>query len=154
MKEWAFSICLAVISGCIVRIISPNGGMGKIINFSMSVFLLSCIFSGLVFKDPCVNLDFSINDEMMNVDERLKTLKEQKTLGAVENKLKEIMMQDLLLKGIKNPKISININTNDKSSILINQVEIFVDKGEEKNEDMIKSYIEEKYKVIPHIIYS
>ncbi len=127
------------------------------INFSMSIFLLSCIFSGLILKKTSFNLDIDINDinnEIVGINERLEALKELKTLGAVENKLKEMIKQDLLLKGIKDPKILININTNNKSSILINQVEIFVGKGEEKNEDIIKNCIKEKYEVVPIIIYS
>lgn len=124
------------------------------INFSMSIFLLSCIFSGLILKKTSFNLDIDINNEIVGINERLEALKELKTLGAVENKLKEMIKQDLLLKGIKDPKILININTNNKSSILINQVEIFVGKGEEKNEDIIKNCIKEKYEVVPIIIYS
>ena len=45
-----------------------------------------------------------------------------------------------LLKKINPIKILINININNKSSILINKMEIFVKEGEEYDEKTIKNY--------------
>ena len=55
MKEWAFSICLATVVGCMVKIILPESGMGRLVNLVMSIFLLFCMFSGFVFKDFDIN---------------------------------------------------------------------------------------------------
>lgn len=153
MKEWAFSICLAVVAGCIVRMISPNSGMGKIINFVMSIFLLSCLFSGVILRDFDLDSDIDIIDQVDDITEKLEEIKEKKTLGEMENKIKEMVRKDLLLKKVNVTKILININTNDKSNILINSMEIFIKEGEEYDEEEIKSYIYLKYNVIPNIIF-
>lgn len=151
MKEWAFSICLATVAGCMVKIILPESGMGRLVNLVMSIFLLSCMFSGFVFKDFDINLNFDVCDYGEDISKKFDEIKKNKTLGEVEKQLQNMVKQDLIYKKINPVKILININTKDESSILINSIEIFVKNGEEYDESMIKNYINNKYDVIPQI---
>ena len=131
--------------------ILPKTGAGKIINFSMSIFLLSIMFSGLFFGDIKIEPDFDIITEFDDIDEKLSSLKETKTFGEIERKLEDKVKQDLLLNKISPLKILININTDDKSNILIKRMEIFLKEGEEYDERKIKNYINKKYNIIPEI---
>lgn len=151
MKEWAFSICLATVVGCMVKIILPESGMGRLVNLVMSIFLLSCMFSGFVFKDFDINLNFDVCDYGEDISKKFDEIKKNKTFGEVERQLQNMVRQDLIYKKINPLKILININTKDESSILINSIEIFVKNGEEYDESMIKNYINNKYDVIPEI---
>lgn len=160
LKSWTFSICIAIISSYIIKIILPKSQMSKIINFSISIFLLSIMFSDLNFNNINLNFDsnisdnfYSFNDNIEDFNKKLEILRETKTFGAIEKKLQEIVRQDLLLKNINPIKILININTNDKSSILINKMEIFLKEGEEYDEKTIKNYIGQKYNIVPDIKY-
>lgn len=149
---------MAVISSCIIKLILPKSPMNKIINFSMSVFLLTLMFSGLLFDninlepELCFDDFFDLNNSN-NLDKKLEILKQSTTIGATEKKLQELVRQDLLLKKINPIKILINININNKSSILINKMEIFVKEGEEYDEKTIKNYISQKYNIVPEIKY-
>lgn len=151
MKEWAFSICLATVVGCMVKIILPESGMGRLVNLVTSIFLLSCMFSGFVFKDFDINLNFDVCDYGEDISKKIDEIKKNKTFGEVERQLQNMVRQDLIYKKINPVKILININTKDESSILINSIEIFVKNGEEYDESMIKNYINNKYDVIPEI---
>lgn len=151
MKEWAFSICLATVAGCMVKIILPESGMGRLVNLVMSIFLLSCMFSGFIFKDFDINLNFDVCDYGEDISKKFDEIKKNKTFGEVERQLQNMVKQDLIYKKINPVKILININTKDESSILINSIEIFVKNGEEYDESMIKNYINNKYDVIPQI---
>ena len=151
MKEWAFSICLATVVGCMVKIILPESGMGRLVNLVMSIFLLSCMFSGFVFKDFDINLNFDVCDYGEDISKKFDEIKKNKTFGEVERQLQNMVRQDLIYKKINPVKILISINTKDESSILINSIEIFVKNGEEYDESMIKNYINNKYDVIPEI---
>lgn len=151
MKEWAFSICLATVAGCMVKIILPESGMGRLVNLVMSIFLLSCMFSGFIFKDFDINLNFDVCDYGEDIGRKFDEIKKNKTFGEVERQLQNMVKQDLIYKKINPVKILININTKDESSILINSIEIFVKNGEEYDESMIKNYINNKYDVIPQI---
>lgn len=153
MKEWAFSICLATVAGCMVKIILPESGMGRLVNLVMSIFLLSCMFSGFVFKDFDINLNFDVCDYGEDISKKFDEIKKNKTLGEVEKQLQNMVKQDLIYKKINPVKILVNINTKDESSILINSIEIFVKNGEEYDESMIKNYINNKYDVIPQIYF-
>lgn len=153
MKEWAFSICLTTVAGCMVKIILPESGMGRLVNLVMSIFLLSCMFSGFVFKDFDINLNFDVCDYGEDISKKFDEIKKNKTLGEVEKQLQNMVKQDLIYKKINPVKILVNINTKDESSILINSIEIFVKNGEEYDESMIKNYINNKYDVIPQIYF-
>ena len=134
-----------------VKIILPESGMGRLVNLVMSIFLLSCMFSGFVFKDFDINLNFDVCDYGEDISKKFDEIKKNKTLGEVEKQLQNMVKQDLIYKKINPVKILININTKDESSILINSIEIFVKNGEEYDESMIKNYINNKYDVIPQI---
>lgn len=151
MKEWAFSICLATVVGCMVKIILPESGMGRLVNLVMSIFLLSCMFSGFIFKDFDINLNFDVCDYGEDISKKIDEIKKNQTFGEVERQLQNMVRQDLIYRKINPLKILININTKDESSILINSIEIFVKNGEEYDESMIKNYINNKYDVIPEI---
>ncbi len=151
MKEWAFSICLATVVGCMVKIILPESGMGRLVNLVMSIFLLSCMFSGFIFKDFDINLNFDVCDYGEDISKKFDEIKKNQTFGEVERQLQNMVRQDLIYKKINPVKILININTKDESSILINGIEIFVKNGEEYDESMIKNYINNKYDGIPEI---
>ncbi len=132
--------------------ILPDGKMGKVVNFSFSLFLLVAMFSGIFFKDFSFEENVDLFYEIDDVSERLEKLRESKTIGEVEKKLTQMVKQDLLMKNIVPLKILINININDKSSILINRMEIFMKEGEEYDEDVIKKIIVKKYGIEPDII--
>ncbi len=134
-----------------VKIILPESGMGRLVNLVMSIFLLSCMFSGFIFKDFDINLNFDVCDYGEDIGRKFDEIKKNKTFGEVERQLQNMVKQDLIYKKINPVKILININTKDESSILINSIEIFVKNGEEYDESMIKNYINNKYDVIPQI---
>ena len=134
-----------------VKIILPESGMGRLVNLVMSIFLLSCMFSGFIFKDFDINLNFDVCDYGEDIGRKFDEIKKNKTFGEVERQLQNMVKKDLIYKKINPVKILININTKDESSILINSIEIFVKNGEEYDESMIKNYINNKYDVIPQI---
>ena len=52
IKQWAFSVCAAMVACGLCQMLLPKAGMEKIFRMTVSIFFLCCLLSPIVLQNP------------------------------------------------------------------------------------------------------
>ncbi len=155
VKDWAISVCMAVVAGGLAYMISPGKSLEKVYRLVLSVFFITAIISPIVgfSLDESIKVsEFSQNQTAGESDEikqqsdaHLEDIIEQTTIANLYNILSanEIFPKD----------IQLSINTDDISDILISDAVIIMDKEGVSKQELIKNIVRENLFVTPEIIW-
>lgn len=151
IKDIAFSVCVALICGSIMNMLSPDGSLKKIYKLVICVFLLSTIISPLSEIDFSDSFNFEDkSSKAFEIDEEMFFL--GTTEEIVEEQIKndtEEMFEEM---GIIFKDISVKINILESGNIDINKFTVTIDQNYDFSE--IKEKVKNKIGMEPEIIVS
>lgn len=151
IKNWAFSVCCAAITGSIMNFILPEGNTSKTFKTVLCIFFLCVVVS------PLINLNYTFHD--FKYEDRTNNdslINDNMFLDASSEYLeKEILSETekiILSEGIKAKDIFVKINISENGSIDINKFEIVL--YECSNIDVLKEKILKEIGFAPDITFS
>lgn len=138
LREWAFSICAAMVACGIALQIMPKTNLAGIFKLVVSVFFLCCLLSPLILRFPYQRIELEEYSSMLAEEkaENLKRVVESQTQLDVKLRAQKIIADKLAQMGIKYHDITININTNGQSEG-VDSVDIILDKSHEPEHEKI-----------------
>lgn len=140
IRQWAFSLCVAMAAGGIAQMLMPKSGLEKIFRLTVSAFFLCCLLSPFVFRMPLLELDVKAY-EQESIDQRAKRLTDtvgHQTEQVAKQDIEKIIAEKLAEMGIKYHRITININTNGQNNPEVKTVEIELDRVHQREHDHIR----------------
>lgn len=155
VKEWAFSLCCCMVAGSLIYMLTPSKNLAKIFKITLSLFMLCCIVTPFAFGN--IKFDDVFTGELEEKSESHaadlnETINDQLS-KTMSDTLKSHIQSILKSFGIEQSKININMNVDDKSGILINQIELILpDTSISKDQD-ISRQIEKELGKKPEITY-
>lgn len=133
IKQWAFSICAAMVACGLAQMVLPNSGMEKIFRTTVSVFFLCCLLSPVFLRVPSLQIELqeSTRSDIEQRAARLTGEVERQAADTAGSELRKIVEEKLAQMGINYLDIAININTNGQSAEDAAQVDILLDAAQE-----------------------
>ena len=147
IKQWAFSICAAMVACGLSQMLLPKSSMEKIFRTTVSVFFLCCLLSPLVLQKPELRIELE-EYAQSDIDARaarLRQVVQSQTAQASEGELKKIIAAKLSQMGINYHSITINMSINGQSENGIDSVEIELARSHAKDHDTIHAELAEAF---------
>jgi len=140
LKQWAFSICCAMVACGMAQLLLPKSGMERIFKLCVSVFFLCALLSPILLASPelRISVEEYSQEDIQRRAARLEELVESQAERAAGESLEKIVADKLLEKGIKYSSITIHINTNGQHAKEAPVVEIVLDREHEAEHDTIR----------------
>ncbi len=155
VKDWALSVCMAVVAGGIAYMISPGKNLEKIYRVVLSVFFITVILSPIVGFSLDGSSDYlsDISNELAQHESDKIEQQSSEHLEAIITETTRAEIIGILAKEEIFPKeVSLTINTDDITDILINDMTITIDKEDLDLREVIKNIVRENLSVTPEII--
>ena len=150
LKDWAFSVCCAVIICGIFNIMLPEGSFGKIFKVVLSVFFICVIISPLLKIDlSYFKNDFKLNEKEYDFEDNVFS---ENSLEYIENEIYSSVKEILEKSGITAKDIILEINIFEDFSIDINKFVIKISK--EDYTDSLEDKIYKDLGIMPEIVFS
>ena len=143
IRQWAFSICAAIVACGIARMLVPKTSLEKIFSLTVSVFFLCCLLSPALLRAPRVSIELrEYSQEEMN--ERARALQEvvgRQQNAAEEESVRKIIAEKLSQMGIKYYSVTIDITTEGQSEAACTAT-IILDNTHRQDHDRIAERLE------------
>ncbi len=155
VREWAFSLCCCMVAGSLMYMLAPAKNLAKIFKMTISLFMLCCLIMPFAFGN--IQFDDNLTGELEersgeyagNLEETINS-QFQKTM---EDTIRSHIESILKSYGVEESKIEINMNVDDKSGILMNQIEILLPNEFISQDQAISRQIETDLGKKPEITY-
>ena len=139
LKQWAFSICCAMVACGMAQLLLPKSGMERIFKLCVSVFFLCALLSPILLASPelRISVEEYSQEDIQRRAARLEELVESQAERAAGESLEKIVADKLLEKGIKYSSITININTSGQNTAQAPMATIILDREHESRHEAI-----------------
>lgn len=117
VKQWAFSLCAAMIACGIAQMLVPKASLEKIFSLVISVFFLCCLLSPLLLRAPGISIEIKeyTAEQMEEKARALSDVVGRQQSGAEAEAVEKIIAEKLARMGIKYYSIAIDITTDGQS---------------------------------------
>lgn len=134
IKQWAFSLCAAMVAAGLVRMLLPKSSMEKLLRMVISVFFLSCLLSPAVLRDPAlmVETEAAGREEMSARSERVTELAEKQLMDSARSALERLVREKLSQRGINAHEVTINIIAEEENDPRLESVELVLDSDDQE----------------------
>ena len=127
IRSWAFSTCAAAIACGLFQLLLPRTGMRKVLNATVSVFFLCCLFSPVFFTFQ--RMDFSLEQDRLQQEielrsKQLETVVQDAGEALAEEKIRQEIQQVFHELGIEGGKIYIKIHEAGDGRISISECKV------------------------------
>jgi hypothetical protein len=149
IRQWAFSVCVAMVICGIARILIPKGSMQKVLGITISAFLLCTILSPILLQNPSFSLDIRAqsNEDIAERARRLTETVDRQEEEAVSAGVRKIVGEKLTEMGINYLHITIHISQNGQSEMVIGQVEVLLDRKYAEGAAGIRDVLQEELEI-------
>lgn len=155
IRNFGIVICIITIACSIIEFIYPNGNMEKIVKFVMSAFIIYTLVFSISNMAKISIYDFLSTDKSKISKEQdnqfINKISEQTNDNMTRNLL-PIIKKHLDSINVTAKKINVIMDTEDKSSISIIKVLIYLDKDNIKFEEEVKKMIDENIGLTSEVI--
>lgn len=124
VKQYALSICVAALVATLVHMLLPNSNISKVLKTAIGVFFLSAVISPFL-------MDFNILDEIerytpitLDLGQEFVDETEEYVVKQFENKIKELILNDLNDIGIDPVQLKIDIYKENDGTVVVESVEV------------------------------
>lgn len=150
IKNWAFSVSVAAITGGMLNMIFPDFGTQKTFRAIVSVFFISVLISPLAkIEIPEFGI-FSKNELIREEQDENEFIGNSE--AALEKRIAAIARESLQEKGYFPKDISLKVNISAEGSIDIIEFSVFAQNGADGEE--MKKIVFEKTGIEPEIVFS
>ena len=127
LKEWAVCLCIATLVGAIVHMLSPSGSMEKILRIVISIFFICAVVSPfLEGKGIKIKLEDSLSGKEDSSLSDIKGNINKQITSQSKKQIENLIRQQMKKQGINEGQIFINMDIDDKGSILIKKIEVVI----------------------------
>lgn len=154
VRDWALSVCAASVCGGIVYLLSPSGSLEKVLKIAVSVFFLTCLLSPVITDWRDININgesFSISQDK-NAQE-YQNIYQHQVLEECRKSIRKLTYDILAENSLAAQKIEAIINIGGDNSIIIKQIELYMDEAYENQKEKIEKIIEDELGVFPIVIF-
>ncbi|HHY53269.1 MAG TPA: stage III sporulation protein AF [Clostridiales bacterium] len=137
VKEWAFSLCAAMVAAGLLRMLLPKSNLEKILRMVLSVFFLCCLLSPAVLKFPSllVEMEMESREELTSRSEKVMELARRQSVELARESLKKLVKEKLAQRGIIVHAVTINMVTQGQNDMTLQSVELVLDAAEQQGHD-------------------
>jgi len=146
ITAWAMAICVALIGGGVLSLISPSGNLKKSVSFAISLFFLCAIITPFITLNFSDDIEFSVSQS----DEVKGETTVRLARATAERGVREILKS----KDIIPQKIDVGIHINEDKSISITYIEIMLSEDKCIYESEISSMINDYFGIKADIKYA
>jgi len=141
VKEWAFSLCAAMVAAGLLRMLLPKSNLEKILRMVLSVFFLCCLLSPAVLKFPSllVEMEMESREELTSRSEKVMELARRQSVELARESLKKLVKEKLAQRGIIVHAVTINMVTQGQNDMALQSVELVLDAAEQQGHDGLAS---------------
>ncbi|MGI6403947.1 MAG: stage III sporulation protein AF [Oscillospiraceae bacterium] len=134
VKEWAFSLCAAMVAAGLVRMLLPKSNLEKMLRMVLSVFFLCCLLSPAVLRTPSllVEIELAGREELTARSEKVTELARRQSLELARENLHKLVKEKLEQRGIIVHAITINMVTKGQNEMVLQSVELLLDAAEQQ----------------------
>lgn len=139
IRSWAFSVCAAMVTCGVARMILPKGSMQKVFSVTVSAFFLCCLIAPAISGSALPEVSV-IEYSQEEIERRAKALEEavaSQTDKVMEWNIEKIVSEKLAGMGIKEIDIAINISTDGQNGPAVERVDITLPKEHEARHEAI-----------------
>ena len=156
IKQWALSVCMAMVICEIARLLLPRGNMQKVFGITISAFLLCCALSQFFFQWPETRLDIHTQpvEEIETRARRLTETVRMQEKAAVSLGLEKIVGGKLAEMGINYSHITIHISQAGQSEINVGQVEIILDEAHNSDAPEIVAALQRELGIAVTLVFA
>lgn len=147
LKQWAITVTLCALVGTIVYIITPEGNIKKSVKVVVSIFFIAALLSPFIKGDKIdinLNLNKKYSSESVTDSKLQDNINKQMLEAAKESTIAEIK-SILYSYKIYDGQIEADMDINDKNSIFIKSITIFIDDSENANIEAVKNAIKKEF---------
>ena len=144
--SWATAICVALIGGGVLSLISPSGNLKKATSFAISLFFLCAIITPFITLSFSDSPQFTVSQSAVIRDDTSERLAKTTAQRGVKEILKS--------QNITAQKIDIGIHINDDKSISITYIEITLERDKIIYESEISNMIHEYFGIKAEFAYA
>ncbi len=139
VREWAFSLCAAMVAAGLVRMLLPKSNLEKMLRMVLSVFFLCCLLSPAVLRAPAlmVEIENISREELAIRSEKVTDLARQQTLELARESLHKLVEEKLEQRGIKVHTITINMVTKGQNEMVLESVELLLDSADQDSDQSL-----------------
>lgn len=127
IRSWAFSICGAAVACGLFQLLMPRTGMRKVLNATVCIFFLCCLFSPVFLSLPGIN--FSLEQDRLHQEielrsKRLETVVQDAGETLAEEKIRQEIQQVFNELQVEGGKIYIKIHEQGDGRIFISECKV------------------------------
>lgn len=143
VKEWGISLCIAILAGAAVHMLSPSSSMQKILKIVVSIFLISSMFYPLLQLNGDFDLTLSEMSEG-NMEEALGSVQEEVNRQMIQNTENTVarLIRDQMTDFETPPdEITVTADVDEEGNLFIQEIII----------EVPREYISNKYAITERI---
>lgn len=142
IRQFATMLCVAAVSCAVLRMLFPGGACDGVLRLVLSAFFLLCLFGPLRGMDmPDVgSIALFLESETENT--QLRGTVQDAIETSVADNLTAVIEAELHRREIYPIKLFINVNTNESSSIDINEVSITLSEKDGDRAGEVRDYVQ------------
>ena len=128
IKSWAFSISTAVVVSTIMQMLVPKGNLEKVVKISLSVFMLSIIFSPfLIDVDFKIQSEDSFKSEIGDYTQALELEMSEMIESQLSRQIEELIVAQLSGIGVHKAEVDVLIKAENTNTAEVIAVEVKLD---------------------------
>ncbi len=127
IREWGAAICCAAVGCCVLQILIPKNGVGKLFHLLLITFLLCSMISPLLKVSTSLPLDVDFLGDQAVSDALTEKVNEQ-LQEQVKTTVTDMVQECLATRNVTAETVTVTTALADNGSIYIQQVVIVVDK--------------------------
>ncbi|MGN1420084.1 MAG: hypothetical protein ACI4XC_01040 [Eubacterium sp.] len=142
IKEWTFSVCIALIVSVLISLLLPSGTMGKYSKIVISLF----IFLSLLLPVTKSDITFSLPDtDSLEIYEKQEEAYSQLIEAQIKEKLNSAGFSGLII------ECETAVKSNDNDEIEIKKLQVYI--PDEYSKDEIYNFIYDNLGMISEVYY-
>ena len=128
IKSWAFSISTAVVVSTIMQMLVPKGNLEKVVKISLSVFMLSIIFSPfLIDVEFKIQSEDSFKSEIGDYTQALELEMSEMIESQLSRQIEELIVVQLSGIGVHKSEVDVLIKAENTNTAEVIAVEVKLD---------------------------
>lgn len=132
VRAWSLAICMAALAASLMQYLLPGGSMERMAKFVTGAFFLCVLVAPIANIAPQLSALFQ-QQVQAEPDERLSSTVEEQIQSAAQRSIRNLVAAELNKIQINCKNVSVIMDTDETSSIVINKVIVVLASGEEAN---------------------
>lgn len=140
VRAWSLTICMAALIAALLQYLLPGGSMERMAKFVTGAFFLCVLIVPIANIAPQISSAFWQNTQT-DPDTEFSSMVEGQIQDTAQQSIRNLIIAELEKIQIKCKNVSVIMDTDETSSIVINKVVVVLASGEESNITRAKEHL-------------